>query len=163
MSETPKVPELPEKPSKPRELGELGNLEKLRRVLEAALERNALMPLVMDIRGVTSFADAFVLLSGRSARQARAIAESIVDALRDADDAPLGIEGIDDGRWVLIDCNDVIVHVFEPEMRDLYALERLWSDAPVVDLRRIGLDPAAILAAGTPDTGVQVSDPETLA
>jgi ribosome-associated protein len=157
VSETPEIPEVPEK------LGELANLAKVKRVLEAALDRNALMPLVMDIRGVTSFADAFVLLSGRSARQARAIAESIVDALRDADDPPLGVEGIDDGRWVLIDCNDIIVHVFEPEMRDLYALERLWSDAPVVDLQRIGLDPAAIESAGTPDTGVSVSETETLA
>ena len=126
------------------------DLAKVARILEAALERNALMPLVMDIHEVTSFADAFVLLSGRSDRQVRAIAESIIDALRKAGDDPLGVEGLDDGRWVLIDCNDVIVHVFEPEMRDLYALERLWSDAPNIDLLELGLDPAALEAAGEP-------------
>ncbi len=121
--------------------------EKARQIVEAALERNAQAPLVLDIGELTSFADVFVLLSGRSDRQVRAIADAVVDALREADDAPLGVEGLDDGRWVLIDCNDVVVHVFEPEMRDLYALERLWSDAPVVDLIELGLDPGAVEAA----------------
>lgn len=136
------------------------DLAKVARILEAALERNAQMPLVMDIREVTSFADAFVLLSGRSDRQVRAIAESIIDALREAGDVPLGVEGLEDGRWVLIDCNDVIVHIFEPEMRDLYALERLWSDAPTVDLLELGLDPVALEAAGSPSIGVEVGATE---
>ena len=121
--------------------------DKVRRIVEAALERNARMPLVLDIKELTSFADAFVLLSGGSDRQVRGIAESIVDALSEAGDAPLGIEGLDGARWVLIDCNDVIVHVFAPEIRDLYALERLWSDAPVVDLAELGLDPQALATA----------------
>ncbi len=136
------------------------DLAKVARILAAGLERNAQMPLVMDIREVTSFADAFVLRSGSSNRQVRAIAESIIDALREADDAPLGIEGLEDGRWVLIDCNDVIVHIFEPEMRDLYALERLWSDAPNVDLLELGLDPAALEAAGVPSAAVELGATE---
>jgi ribosome-associated protein len=120
------------------------------RLVEAALERGAQMPVVMDVSEVTSFANAFVLLSGRSGRQVRAIAEGIVKSLQDADDAPLGVEGLDDGRWVLIDCNDVVVHIFEPEMRDLYGLERLWSDATSADLVKLGIDPAALAEAGTP-------------
>jgi ribosome-associated protein len=124
------------------------HLEKAARVLAAGLERNAQMPVVMDIRAVTSFADAFVLLSGRSDRQVRAIADGIVEALNTAGDEPLGVEGMDEGRWVLIDCNDVVVHVFDPETRDLYALERLWSDAAPVELTALGLEPAAIEAAG---------------
>ena len=136
------------------------DLAKVARILAAGLERNAQMPLVMDIREVTSFADAFLLLSGSSNRQVRAIAESIIDALREADDAPLGVEGLDEGRWVLIDCNDVIVHIFEPEMRDLYALERLWSDAPNVDLLELGLDPAALEAAGVPSAAVELGATE---
>ncbi len=136
------------------------DLAKVARILAAGLERNAQMPLVMDIREVTSFADAFVLLSGRSNRQVRAIAESIIDSLREAGDVPLGIEGLDEGRWVLIDCNDVIVHIFEPEMRDLYALERLWSDAPNVDLLELGLDPVALETAGSPSIGVDVGAKE---
>lgn len=124
--------------------------DKVRRIVEAALERNARTPLVLDIKELTSFADAFVLLSGGSDRQVRGIAESIVDALSEAGDAPLGVEGLDEARWVLIDCNDVVVHVFAPEIRDLYALERLWSDAPCVDLAELGLDPH-VLAAATAD------------
>ncbi|MEE2674056.1 MAG: ribosome silencing factor [Myxococcota bacterium] len=125
------------------------DLAKVTRILDAALERNAQRPIVMDIREVTSFADTFVLLSGRSDRQVRAIGESIIEALQHSGESPLGIEGLHDGRWVLIDCNDVIVHVFEPETRDLYALERLWSDAPNIDLLDLGFEPAALEAAGT--------------
>ncbi len=66
------------------------DLAKVARILDAALERNAQMPLVMDIRELTSFADTFVLLSGRSDRQVRAIAESVIDALCGAGDTPLG-------------------------------------------------------------------------
>ena len=61
---------------------------------------------------------------------------------------------------MLIDCNDVIVHIFEPEMRDLYALERLWSDAPNVDLLELGLDPEAVEAAGSPSIGVGIGATE---
>lgn len=124
--------------------------QKIVRIVEAALDRNAEQPLVLDIEGLTAFADTFVLLSGRSDRQVRAIADSVVEALRASGDEPLGVEGLAEGKWVLIDGNDVVVHVFEPEMRDLYALERLWSDAPVLDLVELGLDPAAVAAAGTP-------------
>lgn len=125
--------------------------QKLVRIVEAALERGAQRPVALDIAELTSFADAFVLLSGRSDRQVRAIAESVMEALTASGDAPLGVEGLEEGRWVLIDCNDVIVHVFEPETRELYALERLWSDAPAIDLAELGVDAAALAAAGAPD------------
>lgn len=123
---------------------------RLLQILEQALARGALDPVLLDVREVASFADVFVLLSGRSERQARSIAEAIVEAMRDAGDAPLGVEGLGEGRWILIDCNDVIVHVFEPETRDLYSLERLWSDAPRIDLPSLGVSEAA-LAAASPD------------
>lgn len=125
---------------------------KLARIVEAALERGAQRPVALDISLLTSFADAFVLLSGRSDRQVRAIAESVIEALDGSGEAPLGVEGLEEGRWVLIDCNDVVVHVFDPEARHLYALERLWSDAPVIDLAALGLDPAALAAAGAGGT-----------
>jgi len=136
------------------------DLAKVTLILDAALASNAQRPIVMDIREVTSFADAFVLLSGRSDRQVRAIGESIIDALRESGDVPLGIEGLNDGRWVLIDCNDVIVHVFQPEFRDLYALERLWSDAPNIDLLDLGFDSAALEAAGLLKSGQSGRSPE---
>lgn len=109
-------------------------LEKARIAAEAGLDRKATDPAILDVREVTSFADAFVVLTGRSDRQVRAIAEAVEEALRQHGEKPLGVEGIDDGRWVLMDCNDLIVHVFQEEARGHYDLERLWSDAPRVEL-----------------------------
>jgi len=112
----------------------LGRLEKAQRIVEAALDRKAEDPVVLDVRQVTSYADTFVILSGRSDRQVRAIAEEIALQLKQAGDPPLGVEGLGENRWVLIDAGDVVVHVFNPETRAHYALERLWSDAPVLEV-----------------------------
>jgi ribosome-associated protein len=103
-------------------------------IVEAALERKAEEPVVLDMRKLTAYADTFVILSGRSDRQVRSIADAIVHALKSNGEQPLGVEGLDDGNWVLIDCNDAIVHVFDPETRERYDLERLWRDAPRLDL-----------------------------
>ena len=81
---------------------------------------------------VTSIADFFVLCSGRGERQVQSIADGIVEKAKAAGRDPVGIEGYSSGRWVLIDLGDVVVHAFVPEERDLYKLERLWGDAPVV-------------------------------
>ena len=118
--------------------------QRLLQILEAALDRGAMTPAALDIRDLTSFADTFVLLTGRSDRQVRAIADAILHTLRESDATPLGIEGVEDGRWVLIDCNDIVVHVFDPETRELYALDRLWSDAPTIDLEELGVSGAAL-------------------
>lgn len=114
---------------------------KARWITEAALELKAERPVALDMRGLTSYADAFVVLTGRSDRQVRSIADAVVDALKSHGEPPLGVEGLDDGNWVLIDCNDVIVHVFDPETREQYDLERLWRDAPRLDLEIEGVDP----------------------
>jgi len=107
---------------------------KAKRIVEAALDRKAELPVVLDMRELTAYADTFIILSGRSDRQVRSIAESIVHELKSNGEPPLGVEGLDDGHWVLIDCNDAIVHVFDPETREQYDLERLWRDAPRLDL-----------------------------
>lgn len=115
--------------------------EKARWIVEAALEMKAELPIVLDMRQVTSYADTFIVLTGRSDRQVRSIADSISVALKQHGEAPLGVEGLDDGSWVLIDCNDSIVHLFDPETRVQYDLERLWRDAPRLDLEIEGVDP----------------------
>ncbi len=115
-------------------MSEPGRIEKAQLIVEAALERNASDPLALDMRELTSYADTFILLTGNSDRQVRAIADNVSQKLKQAGEQPLGVEGMDDGRWVLIDANDVIVHVFVPEMRTHFSLERLWSDAPEVEL-----------------------------
>lgn len=86
----------------------------------------------MNVAEVTSIADLFVLCSGRGERQVQGIADGIVERAKAAGRVPVGVEGYGEGRWVLIDLGDVIVHAFVPEERDLYKLERLWGDAPVV-------------------------------
>lgn len=109
-------------------------IAKLRTALAAAEQRGAENPLALDVRDVVSFADTFLILTGRSDRQVRAIAEAIEEALAAEGCAPIGIEGEAEGRWALLDFGDLIVHVFQPEVREAYALERLWSDAAVIGL-----------------------------
>ncbi|MBS1105837.1 MAG: Iojap protein [Deltaproteobacteria bacterium] len=102
--------------------------------MEAARDVKAEDVTALDVRELSSFADVFVVATGRSDRQVRAIADSIEKTMKQAGAVPLGIEGYAEGRWVLIDLDDVIVHVFVPEARAHYDIERLWSDAHRIDL-----------------------------
>jgi len=104
--------------------------EKTRLVVDAALAVKAEDVVALDVKELASFADVFVVATGRSDRQVRAVADSIEKAMREAGEPVLGVEGYPEGRWVLIDLADVIVHVFQPESRAHYDIERLWSDAP---------------------------------
>jgi len=97
---------------------------------EAALEKKAFDVSILDVRGLTSIADYFVLVSGRSDTQVRAIADFIEETCRARHaGAPLSIEGRQAGQWVLLDFGDVVVHVFYHPVREFYDLERLWSQA----------------------------------
>ena len=95
--------------------------------MDAALDVKAEDVVTIDVGEQSSFADVFVIATGRSDRQVRAIADSIEHAAKQAGAAPLGVEGHSEGRWVLIDLDDVIVHVFTPEARAHYDIERLWQ------------------------------------
>jgi len=86
----------------------------------------------LNVAELTSFTDLFVICSGRSERQVQAIADGIVEKAKHAGRIPVGVEGYASGRWILIDLGDVVAHAFVPEERQLYRLERLWGDAPVV-------------------------------
>jgi ribosome-associated protein len=110
----------------------MDRLQKARRIAHAALDRKAEDVVALDVRRIASFTDTFVFATGTSDRHVRAVADAIVEALKEAGDRPLGMEGYDEGNWVLIDANDAIVHVFLPETREHYGLERLWSDAPAI-------------------------------
>ena len=109
-------------------------LDRAQTVVEAALDRKALNLLALDVRELTSYADTFVLATGTSDRHTRAIADAIREAWIARGERPLGVEGYDEGRWVLIDLGDVIVHVFLAEVRENYDLERLWNDARSLEL-----------------------------
>ena len=113
------------------------------RVAHAALERKARKLVAFDVREVTSYADTFVLASGGSDRQVRAIADAIEEALAASGEQPLGREGYEEGRWVLLDVGDLIAHVFQDEVREHYDLERLWSDARELELPSVAAAEAA--------------------
>jgi ribosome-associated protein len=103
-------------------------------IANAALDKKAQDLVALDVHEVTSVADTFILVTGTSDRHTRAITDAVLEAVRAEGEKPLGVEGYDEGRWVLIDLGDVIVHVFQAEARSAYDLERLWSDAPPLEI-----------------------------
>ena len=103
--------------------------------VNAILGMKALDVVALDVRGLASFADAFIICSGRSHRQVSAIAEFVEQDLKAKGIRPVGIEGLTQGHWVLMDYGDVVIHVFYEPIRTFYDLEGLWSDA-----KRIKID-----------------------
>jgi ribosome-associated protein len=95
-----------------------------------ALERKAGDVVVLDLRGISTATDYFVIAEGTSDVQVKAIAEHVVDELKKDQIRPQHVEGLRGGRWVLIDYVDFVVHVFHPQARQFYQLETLWGDAP---------------------------------
>lgn len=92
--------------------------------------------LVLDMRSCTPLYDYFVISTGTSRRQLHTLAEETDAALRAEGDTRLGIEGYQASKWIVQDYGDIVVHVFDPDTRDYYKLEELWSDAPRVDWER---------------------------
>ena len=113
--------------------------ERVRLAVAAALDKKATNLDVLAVAELTSIADYFVLCSAGNERQAQAIADSVVDRLKqEMSVKPLLIEGTTPGRWVLLDFGDFIVHIFTEEVRRFYGLERLWGDAPNVTAEYTG-------------------------
>lgn len=106
----------------------------LERAAEAAQERNARDPVILDLRGLSDAADFFLIASGDSDVHARAIADNVVERMEASGFRPIGVEGRSGGRWILLDYVSVIVHIFLPRVREFYQLERLWGDAPRTEL-----------------------------
>ena len=104
-----------------------------RLAVDAALDKKALDVAVMDLRGISGEVDYFVLATGESDLQIRAVVDSVVDRLRaDGGERPLHREGQPGSSgWIVLDYFDLVVHVFTPELRSRYDLERLWGDAPI--------------------------------
>lgn len=106
-----------------------------RRAAALALEKKATEIKIFDVSKLTSVADFFVICTGSVDTHVRAIFEHIVDEMRKEDIRPWHIEGRERYQWVLIDFVDVVVHVFQPETREFYGLERLWGDAQIEEIR----------------------------
>ncbi|WP_018133584.1 ribosome silencing factor [Effusibacillus pohliae] len=96
---------------------------------EAAADKKAKDIVLLDIRGLSVIADYFVLCSGNSTTQVQAIAQAVKEKMTQKGLPVRGMEGYEEAKWVLIDCGDVVVHVFRTEEREYYNLERVWSDA----------------------------------
>ena len=107
-------------------------LEVARRIVELAEDKKAADIVLLDLTGLTTLADAFVICSGGSERQLDAIADGIIGGLREEKVRPIGREGTAVSHWVLIDFGAVVVHIFTPPERDYYSLEKHWSEAKTV-------------------------------
>jgi ribosome-associated protein len=121
------------RPGEERERRE--SLASAKAAVAAALDKKAVEPVLIDVCGRSSYADFIVVVSGRSDRQVDAIADGVCEALSARGRRPLGREGVRNGRWVLIDFGDVVVHVFYHPLREVFDLESLWIDAPRVKLQ----------------------------
>jgi len=97
-------------------------------LVDALQELKALDTQVLDVSRLTSIADTMIIASGRSDRQVRALADKVIERAKELEIPPLGVEGEQQGTWILVDLGDVIVHLMHPTTRAYYQLEKLWSD-----------------------------------
>lgn len=108
--------------------------DRVRRALHAASEKKALDPTVLDLRGISSFTDFFLIFTGANRRQVQAISDEIVEQLKRHGSPAARVEGYQNAEWILIDYGDFVVHVFEEKARRFYDLERLWREASRLDV-----------------------------
>ena len=128
----------------PKKAAKLAETElSARAAIEAALDKKALLPVLIDVSSLASYTDFIGIVSGRSDRQVDAIADGITQAMKARGRSLLGQEGTGSGRWTLLDFGDVVIHVFYHPVREFYDLESLWVDAPRVAIR---VPPEAIMA-----------------
>jgi ribosome-associated protein len=142
--------------TRPRRSPEPERASPLQDIVTAALDdMKAVNVKVLDVRGLTDIADTMVIASGNSDRHVRSIADRVVEKAKAAGFRPLGMEGERDGEWVLVDLQDIILHVMLPRVREFYGLERLWDNgtaapvsvAAVAPVPRAAAAPAARAAA----------------
>ena len=108
--------------------------ELARRAAVTALDHKANDVVVLSLKGVSDMTDFFVIASGTSDTHVRSLGEAIQEELKKEGTSAHHVEGIQQGRWVLLDYVDFVVHLFHPTLREFYQLERLWSDAQVVPI-----------------------------
>jgi ribosome-associated protein len=106
-------------------------------IVALAEDRKAQDLLQLDLRGIIGYTDYFIICSGRSDRQTKAIHDAILSGMKsDHGMFPRRVEGLPEARWILMDYLDVVVHVFTPEMREFYRLDQLWGEAPLLAAAR---------------------------
>ncbi|HAN58248.1 MAG TPA: ribosome silencing factor [Erysipelotrichaceae bacterium] len=109
-------------------------MEKLECIVKAMDDKLASHIVAIDMRGASPLFDTFVLCTASNARLMQAISQNVEDALAENDFTINAKEGLRDSKWILIDCGDIVCHIFESEERDAYNLEKLWGDMPRIDV-----------------------------
>jgi len=109
------------------------SLKSARSLAEAAIDRKGVNVVGLDVRKLTSFTEVFVIATGTSDQHVRSLADAVLERGQNLGHHKLGAEGYEEGRWVLLDFNDVVVHVFQKETRDEYDLERMWSEGDLIN------------------------------
>ncbi len=117
-----------------KKLQDKSGLEIARLAAVAGLDKKAEDVVILDVGGICSFAEYFVIMSGRSTRHVQGLAQAVDEELGSKRLASGTVEGLQEGLWVLVDYSDVVVHIFYQETRDFYNLEKLWHDAPRMKL-----------------------------
>lgn len=110
------------------------NSEQLKAALSAVEEKKGRDVILLDLRGISMVTDYFLIVTGNSSTQVKAIAENLQEKLPEGGVEILRIEGMAEAKWVLLDCGDLVIHIMQEEARRFYNLERLWGDAQVVHL-----------------------------
>jgi ribosome-associated protein len=104
---------------------------KIKKIVKLIEDKKGENIIVLDLKNLTWITDYFIITSGDSQIQTKAIAENILTNMKEN---PISVEGIDDGKWILIDYGEIIIHIFLNETREYYKLEKLWSDAKIAEI-----------------------------
>lgn len=111
-----------------------GDLKRLNHIAQTIFDKKGCNILALDVSGISTMTEFFVIAEGSSRRHVRALSSGVVDAERELGHRPLHVDGQNVGDWVVIDYGDILVHLFQPPLREKYDLEELWREAKIVDL-----------------------------
>lgn len=106
----------------------------LNHIAQAIYDKKGFNILVLDVRGICSLTDYFIIAEGTVDRHVRALADTVIDQLGSFKHHPLHAEGMQEGDWIVLDYSDFVIHLFIPELREKYALEELWKNGKIVDV-----------------------------
>lgn len=104
-------------------------------IAQAIFDKKGFNILVLDVRGISSMADYYIIAEGNVDRHVRALAQAIKEALENLGESPNHVEGEQSGDWIVLDYTDIVIHLFIPELREKYALEELWKESKIVDVK----------------------------
>lgn len=107
----------------------------LNRIAQAIYDKKGFNILVLDVCGICTMADFFVIAEGTVDRHVKAISQAIMDELAQQGKNPFHVEGQQEGDWIVLDYGDIVIHLFIPELREKYALEKLWNQGKIVDIK----------------------------